>query len=265
MRSILLAAFLWATAQDVPPVRAQSPSDSTLVQLQRRALALQRDLKDFNCLQLTTRSSDPTGTGLHWKRTDLLEVEDNYVGRFVNHKLVMRNKRPPGSEAYRDLSGFLSETVLHSVGFLPLWIFGPEARGPNGGVALLLGGSEKIDGADTREVEIHVPRASSGFFIQVNRESIVAGVDGTAYIEPVTGAIRRLKLTMDLPPDSPIQEGSIVIDYEDTVVSTTQLRLPVRSTVIAKVRGVLSKNDTQVLRYQKYSTETVIHFEDPIP
>lgn len=251
----LLAVFFVAAS-----AFAQSDADLTIGQLRYRALAMQRDLKDFNCLQLTTRSSDSTGSGEHWKRTDIIEVEDNYVGRFVNHKLVMRNKRPPGNEGYRDLGGLLSETVLHSVGFLPLWMFGPNARD-----AIQTAGMANVDGVDTRVVLIHVPKATSGFSIQVNGESFVAGVDGTAYVEPSSGAIKRLKLSMDLPPDSPIQDGTIEIDYEDTIVSNAPFRLPVRSTVIAKVRGVLSKNETQVLRYQKYSSETVIHFEDPIP
>lgn len=106
-----------------------SPDDQSmlLARVRREALRYQRELPDFLCTQLTTRAVDDTGTGKHWKRRDTLEVEDVYISGFVNHKLILLNGMPPRKN-YQQLTGFLSETVLHSVGFLPAWLFGPQAQ-----------------------------------------------------------------------------------------------------------------------------------------
>jgi len=39
--------------------------------------------------------------------------------------------------------------------------------------------------------------------------------------------------------------------------------LPVKFEVRASFGGTLGKNDTEVVRYQKYAADTTIHFDEP--
>src|ERR1700691_2637654 len=94
---LLMAGF--SSAQPAPPPSSEpappSPSDQRmlLARVRQEALRYQRELPDFLCTQLTTRSVDQTGTGKHWKKRDTLEVEDVYVSGFVNPKLSRLNGR----------------------------------------------------------------------------------------------------------------------------------------------------------------------------
>src|ERR1700690_237542 len=122
---LFAASFQYGAAQD--PAPSANEQQLVLGRVGRESIRYQRELPNLICTQLTTRSVDDSGTGKHWKQSDKIEVEDDYVGQFVNHKLLVINSKAPG-KIYQQLSGFLSETVLHSLGFLPRWIFGPQAK-----------------------------------------------------------------------------------------------------------------------------------------
>ncbi len=129
------AAFLLpATVTDAqdstpdPPAPTPAEQRTVLTRVGFESLRYQRELPNLICTQLTTRSVDETGSGKSWKLNDKLEVEDDYVGPFVNHKLLVVNSKTP-RKTYQQLDGFLSEAVLHSLGFLPRWIFGPPSQG----------------------------------------------------------------------------------------------------------------------------------------
>lgn len=257
-------------AQQAPsPVLAPPGTSQQMVLLarvRREALRYQRDLPDFICLQLTTRSVDETGTGQHWKREDRFEVEDSYVERFVNHKLIMLNNKPPRKN-YQQLSGFLSESILYSVGFLPAWLFGPEAK-----TELDWNRSEMRDGRLVEVFKVHLAPSNSKFTIaserravmagSTERRSIIAGIDGWLYVDAVTATVRRFEMQMILPPDSVIQEGSIDIDYDRVAISEREFFLPVKFVVRARFGDTLGRNETQVVRYQKYAAHATIHFDE---
>lgn len=247
------------------PARARAEADSSpltpqeqeriLTLVRQQALRHQQELQDFVCIQLTTRSVDETGTGKHWKQKDLLEVEDIEVGPLVNHKLLMRNRKAP-DKTYQQLTGILSETVLHSVGFLPKWIFGPEAK-----AEVEWSHSGSIDGRRMYVFSVRVRPSDSKFLISTGRESIIAGVNGMLYADAVTGAVKRFEIQMELPPESILQNGFVDIDYDNVEISGETFILPVKSEVRARIGKTLEKNETQVLRYQKYGAKTSIRFD----
>ncbi len=228
-----------------------------LARVRREALRYQRELPDFICFQVTTRSVDETGTGQHWKKLDRFEVEDSYVGKFVNHKLIMLNGKPPRKN-YQQLNGFLSESVLHSVGFLPSWLFSAQAKTEFEWVR-----SDAINGRPVQVFKVHLAPADSQFTISTERRSVVAGIDGFIYVDSMAATVRRFEIQMILPPDAAIQDGAVDIDYDAVSISERQFLLPVKFEVRASFGGTLGKNETKVVRYQKYAADTTIHFDDP--
>jgi len=236
-----------------------SPDDQSmlLARVGREALRYQRELPEFLCTQLTTRAVDETGTGKHWKRRDTLEVEDVYVSGFVNHKLIQWNGAA-AHKSYQQLTGFLSETVLHSVGFLPAWLFGPQAKTQFKWVR-----EDTLSGRRMQVFSVHLPVSDSKLSISTPRYSFVAGVDGLIFVDAVSALVRRFEIRMDLPAASPIQEGEMDIDYDRVDISGRQFLLPVKCEVRARFGTSLVKNETEVVRYQKYAAETTIHFDEP--
>src|SRR5580704_17594409 len=207
---ILLLVASNHQAQQGPTPPAPREQAVMLSRVRREALRYQRELPDFICLQLTTRNLDETGTGQHYKKQDRFEVEDSYVGRFVNHKLIMLNGKPP-KKPYAQLSGFLSESILYSVGFLPGWLFGPQAK-----TEFQWRRADAINGRAVHVFSVHLPPEDSKFTIaserravmagSTERRSILAGIDGFIYVDAVTAVVRRFEINMILPPDSVIQE-----------------------------------------------------------
>ncbi len=244
--------------QGLPIVSAPPSANDQRVLLARvrqEALRYQRELPDFLCTQLTTRSVDDSATGKHWKRRDSLEVEDVYISGFVNHKLIQLNGMA-AHKNYQQLSGFLSETVLHSVGFLPAWLFSPQAKTQFEWIK-----ESTLDGRRVQVFSVHLPAADSKLTISTPRQSFIAGIDGTIFVDAVTAVVRRLEIQMDLPPACSIQEGEMDIDYARVDISGRQFFLPVKFQVQARFGASMVKNETAVVRYQKYAAETTIHFD----
>jgi hypothetical protein len=259
-RSVCILALLASTQL----IALQDPAEPSardqavmLARVRREALRYQRELPDFICLQVTTRSVDETGTGQHWRKLDRFEVEDSYVGKFVNHKLIMLNGKPPRKN-YQQLNGFLSESVLHSVGFLPGWLFSAQAKTEFEWVR-----SDAINGRPVQVFKVHLAPADSKFTISTERRSAVAGIDGFIYVDSMAATVRRFEIQMILPPDAAIQDGAVDIDYDAVSISERQFLLPVKFVVRASFGGTLGRNETQVVRYQKYAADTTIHFDEP--
>jgi hypothetical protein len=247
-------------AQPLPSTSAPPSANDQRVLLARvrqEALRYQRELPDFLCTQLTTRSIDATATGKHWKRRDTLQVEDVYISGFVNHKLIQLNGMA-AHKNYQQLSGFLSETVLHSVGFLPAWLFGPQAKTQFEWIR-----EATLEGRRVQVFSVHLSADDSKLRISTPRHSYVAGVDGLIFVDAMFAVVRRFEIRMDLPAASAIQEGQMDIDYARVDISGRQFFLPVKFEVRARFGTSLVKNQTEVVRYQKYAATTTIHFDEP--
>jgi hypothetical protein len=254
---LLAVAAVPATAQQNPPAPTAEQQRLILARVSRESLRYQRELPDLICTQLTKRSVDDSGTGKHWKQRDRLEVEDDYVGGFVNHKLLMMNGMAPRRN-YQQLTGFLSEAVLQSLGFLPRWIFGPQAK-----TQFEWKNWSALNGKPMHVFSVHLPASESQLTVASDRQSAVSGVEGIIYVDAATSLVQRLEIQMDLPAGSTIQEGFVRIDYGSVTISERQYLLPVKAEVRARVGGSLERNETEVVRYQRYATETTLHFDEP--
>jgi hypothetical protein len=247
-----------AAPQDLasPPPTAEEQR-LILARVSRESLRYQRELPDLICTQLTNRSVDDSGTGKHWKGRDRLEVEDDYVGRFVNHKLLMMNGSTPRKN-YQQLDGLLSETVLHSLGFLPRWIFGPQAK-----TSFEWQKWSMIDGKPMHVFAVRVPVSESELTVSSDRQSTISGIEGLIYVDAATSLVQRFEIHLDVPAGSVLQDGFVRIDYGSVTISERQYLLPIKAQVQARVRGSLERNETEVVRYQRYATETTLHFDEP--
>ena len=255
----LLVPATVSAAQDStpePPAPTAAEQRMILARVGRESLRYQRELPNLICTQLTTRSVDESGTGKSWKLNDKLEVEDDYVGPFVNHKLLVLNSKTP-RKTYQQLNGFLSETVLHSLGFLPRWIFGPQAK-----TNFEWRYWSTIDGRRMHVFSVSLPASQSQLQVLTERQSVVAGIEGFLYVDAMTSLVRRFEIQMTLPAGSIIQQGTVSIDYGSFTISQRQYLLPLKAEVQARVGSSLRRNEIEVVRYQKYGAETTVRFDE---
>jgi hypothetical protein len=90
----------------------------------------------------------------------------------------------------------------------------------------------------------------------------VVGFHGEMFADPATQTVMRLELQIDLPPNFPARECSLDVDYGKVTIAEHEFLLPVKAE--ARLRGPqgIAKNETQVVRYQKYAAATSLTFGD---
>ena len=241
---------------ELPPTLDQQ--QRLLANVRAESVRYQRDFPNLICTQLTRRSIDESGTGKSWKLQDVIEVEDNYVGAFVNHKLLMIDKKAPGKKTYQGLDGFLSEPVLHTLGFLPQWIFSRRSKS-----RIEWKESSQIESKAVQVYSVRVAPADSQLKIIAGRESVVAGVDGLIYVDPVSAQVLRFEVKMDLPQDSTVEEGFVRIDYGPFTISERNYFLPLKAEVKVHIGPFYRRNEIEVVRYQKYGADVTVRFDSP--
>jgi hypothetical protein len=259
-RTIMCLAATWLTL----PLWAQSerPPDpnaleSMLARITEHSLHSQDQLPDFICTQLTTRSEDRSGKGSRWKKVDSLEVEFSFIGRRPRWKLLKVNEKTT-RRSYDELqNGFLSDSILQFFS-LPDSIFGEDAR-----TQFAWSRWDQIDGRRMEVFSLRVLARYSQLAFTNNYGSRVVGFHGLMYADPATQTVMRLELQLDLPPDFAARECSLDVDYGPVTIAEHEFLLPVKATARLRTPSAMAKNETQVVRYQKYAADASVTFGDP--
>lgn len=251
---LLTCAGAAAAAGPVPDASAQQ---AMLDGVRKTAQRYQAELPDFVCTLLTKRYEDRSGSGKKFKQRDSDEVEFRYVGRVAYRTVLKINNKPARRE---ELSGFRSDGVLPVVGFLPEWLLGPEAK-----TKFTWNRWEPSGGGRAAVFRLHLSPEDSKLPFSSNFGSTTVGLDGAMYADPAAGMVLRLELKVEIPPHAPldVREASFELDYGAVGIGGEQFFLPVHTVVeMRNYLGVLSKNDTAVVRYQKYGADSSVRFGD---
>jgi hypothetical protein len=251
-----LAALLLiipASAQSERPPDA-SAQESMLARITEHSLHSQDQLPDFICTQLTTRSEDKTGKGARWKKLDSLEVEFSFIAHKPRWKLLKVNEKPT-RRSYDELqNGFLSDSILQFFS-LPDSIFGEDAR-----TQFAWSRWDQIDGRRMEVFSLRVLARYSQLAFTNNYGSRVVGFHGEMYADPATQTVIRLELQIDLPPDFPARECSLDVDYGKVTIAEREFLLPVKAEARLRTPAGIARNETQVVRYQKYAADASLTF-----
>lgn len=249
--ALLLVLPLCAQPERAPDANAQA---SMIARITEHSLHSQDQLPDFICTQLTTRSEDKTGKGTRYKKADTLEVEFSFVGRQPRWKLLKINEKATRRSYEQLQNGFLSDSILQFFS-LPDSIFGENVR-----TQFAWNRWDQIDGRRMEVFSLRVLARNSQLSFTNNYGSTVVGFHGLMYADPATQTVMRLELKMDLPADFPARESSIDVDYGTVTIAEHQFLLPVKATARLRSPTAIAKNETEVVRYQKYAADTSVTF-----
>jgi hypothetical protein len=251
--AVLTAAAVFAQTVPAPEATAQH---AILARITETALRAQERLPDFICTQRTKRSEDDTGKGRRWKQRDTLEIEFSFVGHRPSWKLLKLNGRPSHLQYDQFRTGFLSEAILQFFS-LPGSLFGAEVA-----TAFEWNRWDTLGGQRMAVFSLRVPEATSLLAFSNDEGRRITGFHGLLYADPVTAQVMRLEILSDLPPDFPVQESTVDVDYGDVSIGSQAFFLPVRAVVQARIAGRLVRNETEVVRYQKYAADAKVTFSD---
>jgi hypothetical protein len=246
------AVFLLLAA--APAFAQPAPAPDLLARITKIALDAQQQLPDFISTQQTTRSEDDSGKGRKWKKRDTIETEFTFVNRKPSWKLTKFNGKPTHIAELR--TGFRSDGILQFFS-LPGSLFGPKVESSFEWVR-----SDTLDGRRMEVYSLEVPQYASQLAFTGVEGRIVVGFHGLLFADAATAQVMRLEIQADLPADYPVEAASVEVDYRAVAIADQQFFLPARAVVEARILGRLSRNETEVVRYQKYAAETKLKFDD---
>jgi len=94
------------------------------------------------------------------------------------------------------------------------------------------------------------------------KQQMTPGYHGLIYVEKASNAIVRMTIEPDMPRNFPVQDIHQVVDYNYVEISGSRYLLPLTSQVQSRAGRIVSRNEIEFRRYQKYAADTNIRFDE---
>ena len=248
----LLAPLAVAAAQTVSPPPDQIEQHRVLIDAANYALGQEKDLPNLTCIQTTRRFEDLDNSG--WRSIDTVVEQLTYFEHREHYKVLELNGRP-ASIAHDQLQDAPSSREFGSV---MRTLFLPRTQTEFAWQAWA--------GLRGRRMNVYVYRVRpfrSKFHIEGPGQSLdlVAAYHGLISIDSEKHFVHRVTLQFDdIPRSSPIQDVSLVLDYDYARIGDTVHLLPLQFEVRYRKGSQLVKNDVDYLNYQKFNALSAIKF-----
>ena len=236
------------------------PSDGEQARMieQARAVALAytANLPNFLCTETVRRHGRPNGKP--WRLNDTLTVDLAYSEQGESYKLLTINGKPT-TKTFRSLSGWRTNGEF---GSLLKFIY--EAKSDARFQWERWG---NLRGRRVAVFSYRIDRKKSTYSVDGGRSMfsharIVTGAVGFVYIDPETQRTMRLSAGDDgLPPNFPIRETWLLMDYDYADVGGQLYLLPRRVDVRAIFRESRGRSIEEFGNYRKFSSEATVTFE----
>jgi hypothetical protein len=262
LRSLFDASRTLAAAPPPPVKPAAKPIPAPSAAEQKKLIDDVRDyalnyvanLPNFICTQLTRRYYDPSGLEF-WSQQDTIVAQLTFFDQKEDYKVKLINNRPVDT-TFDKLDGSTSQGEF---GSMMKEIFEPESEAEFQWLRWAT-----LGGRRAHVISYFVRQDRSKWSIRYQRsDSIVPAYKGLIYVDRDSRAVLRITLEADsIPPDFPIQQVGLVLDYDFVDISGQRYMLPLKFSTRMREAKFLSKNEVEFRTYRKYGTESSITFED---
>lgn len=113
-----------------------------------------------------------------------------------------------------------------------------------------------------------VPATGSDYHIVVpgKKLDLVTAYHGLIFIDDQKHFVHRITLHADgIPPEFPVQEVGLVLDYDYMRIGNSDYLLPLEFELRSREGAVLIKNDVTYDGYRKFDADTNITFDSAAP
>ena len=211
-------------------------------------------LPNFICTQTTQRFVDFTGKS-GYRPVDLIVESLTYFDNHENYTVVMMNGRSVNL-SHAELGGAISSGEF---GSLLTDIFSLESE-----TMFTWENFYKLRGRLMHVFSYRVPAAQSAFHLRVPNLDLVTGYHGLIFIDDQTHFVHRITQHADaIPSDYPVQDPSIVLDYEYTKIDNHEYLLPFEFELRLRDGTHLIRNDVRFDDYRMFDAKTNIRFDPP--
>jgi hypothetical protein len=258
----LLALTVAAAGQTTSAVDAGPPPPDPALQKQILADAAEyaanheQSLPNFMCIQTTQRFVDFTGKS-GFRPLDLIVELLTYFDHHENYRVFQVNGQASNA-AHTDLGGAISSGEFGSV---LKNIFSPESE-----TEFTWERYFKLRGRRMHVYSYRVSAAKSDYHIRVpiKKLDLVSGYHGLIFIDERKHFVHRITQHADtIPPDYPVQDVDLALDYEYTRIGDSDYLLPLEFELRSREGTHLIKNDVTYDDYRKFGAETSITFDAP--
>ncbi|MBY0505327.1 MAG: hypothetical protein K2X03_15545 [Bryobacteraceae bacterium] len=248
-------------AAPVIPAPPLSEVNRVIDKSREYALAYDKGLPNFICVQVTRRFIDPAGLEL-WNKLDTITAKLSYFDHQEQKQVMFVNNKYTDID-YAKLGG--GATSTGEFGSLMREIFEPASEAMFGWErwATLRGRLHYV-------INYRVLQSRSKWSIShaASGQQIIPAYHGLVYVDKDYLSVSRIVMEAeDIPVDFPVQMAKTQLDYDFTEIGGQPFLLPLRSELRMRDGKVLVKNEAEFRTYRKFGTESSITFDvnEPIP
>jgi len=253
----MFAAFIGTSfGQIVAPDPAEQKG--ILADATAYAFNYEQSLPNFLCIQTTRRFEDFTGRDVgheNWRPLDIIVERLAYFEHHEDYKVLEINGVPSSIE-HSKLGGASSSGEFGSV---LKGIFAPETAADfNWQTEFMLRGSKM------QVYAYRVQAAKSDYHVVVPEQSkeLVAAYHGLIFVDNRKHSIHRITLHADgIPPAYPIQDVSLMLDYQYTRIGDADYLLPLNFELRSRQGNVRIKNEVDYDQYRKFTADSSVTFK----
>jgi hypothetical protein len=252
---VLLATASWGSAVAQTPAPDAAVVQKVLADATDYAINHERALPNFICTQTTRRFEDFSGRE-DWHPVDIIVERLTYFEHHEDYKVLEINGVPSGV-GHDQLGGASSSGEFGSV---MKGIFAPVAATEFHWQTWFTLRGEKMN-----VYAYHVTAANSDYHIVVAGQSVdlVTAYHGLIFIDDRRHFVHRITLHADgIPPAFPVQDVSLMLDYEYTRIGDADYLLPLTFELRSREGKVLVKNDVDYGNYRKFTADSSVRFGD---
>ncbi len=259
-----LAKPVVAPPKPAAPVLAPPPTaeiNNVISKAREYALAYDKGLPNFICVQVTRRFFDPAGLEL-WNKLDTVTAKLSYFDHKEQKQVMFVNNKYVDMD-YSKLGG--GATSTGEFGSLMREIFEPASEA--------LFGWERwgtLRGRLHYVLNYRVLQSKSKWTIHhgTSGKEIVPAYHGLIFVDKDYLSVSRIVMEAeDIPPDFPVQLAKTQLDYDFTDIGGQPYLLPLRSELRMRDGKILVKNEAEFRTYRKFGADTSITFDvnEPLP
>jgi hypothetical protein len=250
-------------AQTAAPTAAQASADppapdpveqkKILTDATDYAFHHERNLPNFLCLQTTRRFQDYQNRD-EWRPLDIIVERLSYFEHHEDYKVIEING-VASSIQHSQLGGASSSGEFGSV---MKGIFAPETAAEFHWQTWFT-----LRGRKMHVYAYHVAASKSDYHVVVPEQAkdLVAAYHGLIFIDDRKHFIHRITLHADgIPPAFPIQDVSLMLDYDYTRIGDADYLLPLTFELRSREGNVAIKNDVDYNEYRKFTADSSLSF-----
>lgn len=210
-------------------------------------------LPNFICTQVTRRFEDLSGKS-GWRPLDIIVERLTYFDHKENYQVVEVNGRP-SNIPHNQMTGASSSGEFGSV---IKGIFAPDTE-----TQFTWQSWFKLRGRRMHVYSYSVKANKSNYHIRVRDSAIdlTPAYHGLIFIDSSKHYVHRITMHADgIPASFPVQDVSLALDYEYTLIGNSTYLLPLTFELRSREGNALIKNDVDYEDYRKFGADATITF-----